>query len=73
VKRPGRDEPMWVAIYMCMEATLGISLNSHHYLKTSKNAMSFSLSLMFSVQQNQRTRGWNKFYPEAANNAYICE
>jgi hypothetical protein len=26
VKRSGRDEPMWVAIHMCMEAMLGISV-----------------------------------------------
>jgi hypothetical protein len=25
-KRSGRDEPMWVAIHMCMEATLGFCL-----------------------------------------------
>jgi hypothetical protein len=25
-KRSGRDEPTWVAIHMCMEATLGISV-----------------------------------------------
>jgi hypothetical protein len=29
--------------------------------QTSKNTMSFLLSLMFSLQQNQRTRGRNKF------------
>jgi hypothetical protein len=32
VKRSGRDEPMWVAIYMCMEAMLGISLCLSYYL-----------------------------------------
>jgi hypothetical protein len=26
VKRSGRDETMWVVIYICMEAMLGISL-----------------------------------------------
>jgi hypothetical protein len=29
--------------------------------QTSKNAMFFLLSLMFSLQQNQRTRGQNRF------------
>jgi hypothetical protein len=29
------------------------------------NFMSFLLPLMFSLQQNQRTRGQNKFCPEA--------
>jgi hypothetical protein len=32
VKRSGRDEPMWVEIHTCMEATLGISLYSYLYL-----------------------------------------
>jgi hypothetical protein len=59
VKRSGRDEPMWVAIHMCMEAMLGISLYSYLYLKLAK-AMSFLLSPMHSLQQNQRTRGWNR-------------
>jgi hypothetical protein len=36
VKRSGRDEPMWVVIHMCMEATLGISLYSYLYLKLGK-------------------------------------
>jgi hypothetical protein len=36
VKRSGRDEPMWVAIHMCLEAMLGISLYSHFYLKLAK-------------------------------------
>jgi hypothetical protein len=25
VKKSGRDEPMWVVLHMCIEATLGIS------------------------------------------------
>jgi hypothetical protein len=29
--------------------------------QTSKNAMSFSLSLMFSLRENLRTRGGNRF------------
>jgi hypothetical protein len=29
----GRDEPMWIAIHKCMEATLGIALYSYPYLK----------------------------------------
>jgi hypothetical protein len=36
VKSSGRDEPMWIVIYMCMEATLGISLYSYLYLKLAK-------------------------------------
>jgi hypothetical protein len=29
VKRSDRDDPMWVAIHMCMEAMLGISLDRY--------------------------------------------
>jgi hypothetical protein len=36
VKRPGRDEPIWVVIHMCMEAMLGIFLYSYLYLKLAK-------------------------------------
>jgi hypothetical protein len=36
VKRSSRNEPMWVVIHMCMEATLGISLYSYFYLKLAK-------------------------------------
>jgi hypothetical protein len=35
VKWSGKDEPMWVAIHMCMEAMLGISLYSYLYLKVA--------------------------------------
>jgi hypothetical protein len=52
VKRSGREEPMWVVIYMCMEAMLGISLYSYLYFKLAKNAMSVLLSFMVSLQQN---------------------
>jgi hypothetical protein len=36
VKRSGRDEPVWVAIHLCVKATLGISLYSYFYLKLAK-------------------------------------
>jgi hypothetical protein len=36
VKRSGRDEPLWVAIHMYMEAMLGISLYNYPYLKLAK-------------------------------------
>jgi hypothetical protein len=36
VKRSDRDEPMWVAIHKCMEATLGLSLYGYFYLKLAK-------------------------------------
>jgi hypothetical protein len=62
--RSGRDEPMWIAIHMCMEAMLRISLYSYPYLKLAK-MLSFILSLMFFLQQNWRTRGQNRFCLEA--------
>jgi hypothetical protein len=36
MKRSGRNEPVWVAIHKCMEATLGISQNSYIYPKLAK-------------------------------------
>jgi hypothetical protein len=54
---------MWVVIHMCMEAMPGISLHNYLYLKLAK-ILSFLLSLIFSLQQNERTRGQNKFCPE---------
>jgi hypothetical protein len=53
VNRCGRDEPMWDAIHMCMVTMLGISLLLS-LSQTCKNAMSFLLSFMFSLQQNKR-------------------
>jgi hypothetical protein len=35
-KRSDRDEPTWVAIQKCMDATLGISLYSYLYIKLAK-------------------------------------
>jgi hypothetical protein len=60
VKRSGRDEPLWVAIHKNMEATLGIFLYSYLYLKVAKCYVFLIISYVFS-QQNQRTRGWNRF------------
>jgi hypothetical protein len=73
VERSGRDGLMWVSIHKCMETTLGIFLS-----QTSKSIISFLLSPMFSLQQNQRI-GWNTFYKEVEgaewgggpNNVYI--
>jgi hypothetical protein len=62
-KRSGRDEPMWVAIPKCIEAAQSISLYSYSYFKLAKT-MSFLLSLMFSFQQNWKTRGWDRFFLE---------
>jgi hypothetical protein len=51
VKRSGRDEPIWIVIYMCMEAMLGICLYSYLYLK---------ISFLSSFQQNWR-KDQNRF------------
>jgi hypothetical protein len=36
MKWSGRNEPVWVAIYNCMEAMIGICLYSYLYLKLAK-------------------------------------
>jgi hypothetical protein len=59
VKRSGRDEPMWVVIYMGMEAMLGLSLYIYLYLKVAK-MLCFSyylLCFLFNkiVEQEGRT------------------
>jgi hypothetical protein len=36
MKTSGRDEPIQVAIHMCMEAILGISVYTHLYVKLAK-------------------------------------
>jgi hypothetical protein len=63
VKRSGRDESIQVVIHKCMEAIrflmLGISLYTI-LISTSKNAVSFLLLLMSSLQQNWR-KGQNRF------------
>jgi hypothetical protein len=61
---------MWVAIHKCMEAVLAISLYSYLYLKIAKKTMYFLLSLMFSLQQNWRTRGQNRFCSEVAGRGH---
>jgi hypothetical protein len=83
VKRSGRDEPVWVAIHKCMEATLRISLHRYLYLKLAKT-LCLSYYPMFSLQQNPRARRWNSFSPKAVeeeaerrgsgtNNVYACK
>jgi hypothetical protein len=56
VKRSGSDESIQVVIHLCMEAMLGISVYIAIFISTSKNAMSFLLLLMSSLQQNWRKR-----------------
>jgi hypothetical protein len=63
VKRSGREEPMWVAIHKCMEAIIRIFLYIYLYFKLAKQ-ICLSYYLLFSLQQNWRTRGQNRFYLE---------
>jgi hypothetical protein len=56
---------MWVVKHIYMVTTPGISLYSYLYLKLAKMLCFFLLSLMLSLQQNQRTRGQNRFSSEA--------
>jgi hypothetical protein len=44
---------MWVAIHVCMEATLGISLCTYLYLKLAKT-LSFLLPLMSSTKSENK-------------------
>jgi hypothetical protein len=74
VKRSGRDEPMWVAIHMYMEATLGVSLYSNLYLKLAKMLYLsyYLLSLLFNEireQEEQQVLSGGG----VANNASTCE
>jgi hypothetical protein len=49
VRRSGRDEPICIAIHMCMDVMLGISLYSYHYPKLAIMLMlSFHLSCVLS-------------------------
>jgi hypothetical protein len=72
VKRSGKDESIQVAIHKCMEAMLGISLYSYLNLKLAK-VLSFLFSLMFSLQQNWRTRGQNRFYLEGEGGGEVAQ
>jgi hypothetical protein len=49
-----------------MEAMIGISLYNYLYLKLAK-MLYHSYYLIFSIQQNQRTRGWSRFCLEAGS------
>jgi hypothetical protein len=72
VKRSGRDEPIWVVIYITMETTQGISLYSYPYLKLAKCHILLTTFYVFSStkSENKRTeqilprvsegRGWSK-------------
>jgi hypothetical protein len=48
VKRTGRDEPVQIVIYICMETTQGISLCSYLYHKLAKTSCFFNYVLHFN-------------------------
>jgi hypothetical protein len=54
VKRTGRDEPIWVVIYICMKTTQRISLYSYGYLKLTKCGV--LLSFVFSSIKSENRR-----------------
>jgi hypothetical protein len=56
VKRSDRDEPMWVVIHVCIEATLGISLYSYLYLKLAKMLCFLIISYVFSLTKLENKR-----------------
>jgi hypothetical protein len=56
VKRSDRDEPMWVAIHMCMEAMLGISLYNYLYLKLAKTLCFLIISYVFASTKLENKR-----------------
>jgi hypothetical protein len=69
VKRSGRNEPMWVTMYMCIKATLGISLYSYLYLKLAKTFSYYLLNKIGeqecgtgSAWKQSRVGEWQKKY-----------
>jgi hypothetical protein len=62
VRRSGRDESMWVAIHMWMEAMLGISLYSYLYLQLAK-MLCLSYYLLCFLFNKIRYKRWNRFCP----------
>jgi hypothetical protein len=61
VKRSGRDEPVWVVIHMCMEATLAISLYSYLYLKLAKTLCLSIISYVFLFNKIGEEEGFFQF------------
>jgi hypothetical protein len=77
VKRSDRDEPMWVVIHVCIEATLGISLYSYLYLKLAK-MLCLSYYYVFSSTKSEKRveqvlPGSGKERVGDPNNVYTCK
>jgi hypothetical protein len=71
VKRSGRDKPIQVAIHMCMEAMLGISLYSYLYLQRAK-MVCLPYYFLFSLQQKSENKRQNRFCPEAERRGAVA-
>jgi hypothetical protein len=70
VKRSHINDPVWVEIHIRIETTQGISLYSCLHLKLAKTpCLSFYL-VCFFLQQNWRTRWWNRFFSEMAGEEF---
>jgi hypothetical protein len=55
VKRSGRDEPIWVIVHICMEATLEFSLYSSLYLNLAKiSCFSYCLFMLFLLLEERK-------------------
>jgi hypothetical protein len=58
VKRSGKDEPIQVAIHMCMKAMLGICLYRYLYLKLAKTlCLSYYLLVFSSTKLEKQVVG----------------
>jgi hypothetical protein len=53
VKKSGRDESLWVVIYMCVEAMLGISQYSYLHVKLAKKVC-LIISYVFSSTELEK-------------------
>jgi hypothetical protein len=73
VKRSGRDEPMWIVIYMCMEAKLGISLDSYLYLKLAKMlCLSYDLLCFFFNKVGKQKGGTGSALKQGVEGWGVC-
>jgi hypothetical protein len=79
VKKSGRNEPMWVAIYKCMEAMLGILLYRYLHPKLAKMlCLSYYLLcfLFNKIGEGDRTpSAWKQGIVGVGgtNNVYTCK
>jgi hypothetical protein len=63
VKKSGRDEPIWVVTYICLETTQGISLHSYLHLKLAKMSHFFLLFLCFFSSKKSENKRLEQVLP----------